>query len=95
MVLVGVSATLLLDEVVFGEVEVLLPGGGDGHPLPQLRVGARHAAHHLDQSEESVVVTCPALHQSQAFCSSPASKTRNQAPCTDLDPSHVHPEEKV
>ena len=57
MVLVGVSATLLLDEVIFGKVEVLLPGGGDGHPLPQLRVGARHAAHHLDQSEESIVVT--------------------------------------
>ena len=92
MVLVGVGATLLLYEVVFGEVEVLLPGGGDGHPLPQLRVGARHAAHHLNQSEESVVVTCPALHQSQAYCSSPASKTRNQAPCTDSDPSHVHPE---
>ena len=49
MVLVGVGVTLLLDEVVFGEVEVLLPGGGDGHPLPQLRVGARHAAHHLHQ----------------------------------------------
>ena len=57
MVLVGVGATLLLDELIFGEVEVLLPGGGDGHPLPQLRVGARHAAHHLDQSEESTVVT--------------------------------------
>ena len=57
MVLVGVGATLLLYEMIFGEVEVLLPGGGDGHPLPQLRVGARHAAHHLDQSEESTVVT--------------------------------------
>ena len=41
---------------MFGEVEVLLPSGGDDHPLPQLRVGTGHAAHHLHQSEESIVV---------------------------------------
>ena len=81
---------LLLNEVMFGEVEVLLPSGRDDHPLPQLRVGARHVAHHLRTNQRRVLWSCDQLATNHR--SSPAAKTRNQAPCTHSDPSHVHPE---